>query len=461
MEFFAQIGCCVSDHALEYVMYAPAAEEKVNEIFKKRLNGESISREEEMIFKTAFMQFVGKAYHKKNWVMQIHYGCKRDNNAFMYEQLGPDTGYDCINNYAPSAQTADFLNSLIATNELPKTILYSLNPNDNEAIGTILGCFQGTEEQQVPEQKLTKEEYAAKKQQEREEVWAEVDSQAQGVFQDGEKLKGFLDFMAECNTQRTPNLLLIYGQHPDFKVVRSYERWREEHRSVKAGEHGITYMISTEYEKDGEMRRGYTIGKGFDISQMSGKPLEERPQRSLTELIGTVLKDQSVRVQIEDDLPDKVQAQYNPRYRTIYIRNGMSEVTTFHALNRELACAALDQHTGTYSRQKVSAQAYCAAYVIAKRYGVDVTGFNLEYIAQRNECGKKDPQELRDFLNDVRQASYSIRNHIERNFGAKEQEYITDEFAIGDPVKIPETKDEKPSEKASGKEKKAKSQPER
>ena len=63
----------------------------------------------------------------------------------MYEQLGPDTGYDCINNYAPSAQTADFLNSLIASNELPKTILYSLNPNDNEAIGTILGCFQGTE----------------------------------------------------------------------------------------------------------------------------------------------------------------------------------------------------------------------------------------------------------------------------------------------------------------------------
>ena len=310
----------------------------------------------------------------------------------------------------------------------------------------------GTEEQQIPEQKLTKEEYAAKKQQEREEVWAEVDSQAQGVFQDGEKLKGFLDFMAECNTQRTPNLLLIYGQHPDFKVVRSYERWREEHRSVKAGEHGITYMISTEYEKDGEMRRGYTIGKGFDISQMSGKPLEERPQRSLTELVGVVLKDQSVRVQIEDDLPDKVQAQYNPRYRTIYIRNGMSEVTTFHALNRELACAALDQHTGTYSRQKVSAQAYCAAYVIAKRYGVDVTGFNLEYIAQRNECGKKDPQELRDFLNDVRQASYSIRNHIERNFGAKEQEYVTDEFAIGDPVKTPETKDEK----ASGKEKKAK-----
>ncbi len=145
MEFFAQMGCSVSDHALEYVMYAPAAEEKVNEIFKKRLNGESISRARRNDLQDSFYAVCWKRISEKNWVMQIHYGCKRDNNAFMYEQLGPDTGYDCINNYAPSAQTADFLNSLIASNELPKTILYSLNPNDNEAIGTILGCFQGTE----------------------------------------------------------------------------------------------------------------------------------------------------------------------------------------------------------------------------------------------------------------------------------------------------------------------------
>lgn len=75
--------------------------------------------------------------------MQLHYGCKRDNNAGMYAKLGPDTGFDCINDYAPSAQTADFLNALSATNEVPKTILYSLNPNDNAAIGTIIGCFQG------------------------------------------------------------------------------------------------------------------------------------------------------------------------------------------------------------------------------------------------------------------------------------------------------------------------------
>ena len=88
------------------------------------------------------MLFVGGEYSRRNWVMQLHYGCKRDNNKQMFEKLGPDTGYDCINNYAPSAQMADFLNALIQNDTLPKTIIYSLNPNDNEAIGTILGCFQ-------------------------------------------------------------------------------------------------------------------------------------------------------------------------------------------------------------------------------------------------------------------------------------------------------------------------------
>lgn len=142
MDFFASMGCSVSDHALEYVMYAPASEEEIEAIFAKRLSGATITRSEELQFKTAFMLFVGREYAKRGWVMQLHYGCKRDNNTTMFDRLGPDTGYDCINNYAPSSEMADYLNALNRTDELPKTIIYSLNPNDNQAIGTILGCFQ-------------------------------------------------------------------------------------------------------------------------------------------------------------------------------------------------------------------------------------------------------------------------------------------------------------------------------
>ena len=145
LAFFESMGCRASDHALEYVMYVPASDEELEAIFAKRVNGEAITREEELKFKTAFMLFVGREYARMGWAMQLHYGCKRDNNVTMYNKLGPDTGYDCINNYAPSSQTADFLNALISTNELPKTIIYSLNPNDDEAIGTILGCFQNSD----------------------------------------------------------------------------------------------------------------------------------------------------------------------------------------------------------------------------------------------------------------------------------------------------------------------------
>ncbi len=142
MDFFASMGCSVSDHALEYVMYAPASDVEIEAIFAKRLSGGTVTREEELKFKTAFMLFVGSEYTKRDWAMQLHYGCKRDNNTTMYNKLGPDTGYDCINNYAPSMQTADFLNAMNEAGGLPRTILYSLNPNDNQAIGTILGCFQ-------------------------------------------------------------------------------------------------------------------------------------------------------------------------------------------------------------------------------------------------------------------------------------------------------------------------------
>jgi glucuronate isomerase len=142
MEFFTSQGCCVSDHALEYVMYVPADNAELDAIFAKSVSGKAVTKEEELKYKTAFMIFAAKEYNRMGWIMQLHYGCKRDNNAFMFEQLGPDTGFDCINNYAPSAQMADYLNALSATDEIPKTIIYSLNPNDNASIGTILGCFQ-------------------------------------------------------------------------------------------------------------------------------------------------------------------------------------------------------------------------------------------------------------------------------------------------------------------------------
>ncbi len=142
MDFFQQNGCIISDHGLEYVMYEEWDYDTVNAIFKKRMAGESLTKTEQRQYKTAFMVAMGKEYAKKNWVMQLHYGVQRDLNKKIFNALGADAGIDAINNYSSAIEMGMYLNALAITDELPKTILYSLNPADNASIGTVMGCFQ-------------------------------------------------------------------------------------------------------------------------------------------------------------------------------------------------------------------------------------------------------------------------------------------------------------------------------
>lgn len=141
LDFFQSMGCIVTDHALRYIMYAPAADSEVDEILKKGLKGETISAEDAAKYRTHMLLFLAREYNRRNMIFQIHYGCIRDNNTGMFEKLGPDTGFDTIDNYAPADQAAAFFGNLSKTDEIPKTILYSLNPYDNATIGTLLGCF--------------------------------------------------------------------------------------------------------------------------------------------------------------------------------------------------------------------------------------------------------------------------------------------------------------------------------
>lgn len=142
MDYFASMGCRISDHGLSYVAYAPASQAEVEAILAKRMEGVLPNEAEQAKYKTACMLALGRAYRARNWVMQLHYGVKRDNRRRLFERLGPDAGIDCIRSDASSAELADFLNALDETGTLPKTIIYSLNPVDNAAIGTVIGCFQ-------------------------------------------------------------------------------------------------------------------------------------------------------------------------------------------------------------------------------------------------------------------------------------------------------------------------------
>ena len=147
LDYFCSLGCCATDHGLDYVVYEPASEESVNEIFKRALRGEKISQLEADRYKTELMLFLGEKIAEKGIVMQLHYGAQRNTNTVMFNKLGADTGFDCISVKNCGEALTGFLNALNVNGKLPKTIIYSLNPNDNELIDTVLGCFQGTEAQ--------------------------------------------------------------------------------------------------------------------------------------------------------------------------------------------------------------------------------------------------------------------------------------------------------------------------
>ena len=145
IEFFASRGCVASDHGLDYVPFRKVPMEVCDAAFKKAMNGEEISIEEAEGYQTAVLIAIGKAYHKHNIAMELHYSCLRNMYERMFKFAGPDTGYDMIANNSCGGSIAQLMSELDKTNELPKTIIFSLNPADNEQIGTILGCFQSSE----------------------------------------------------------------------------------------------------------------------------------------------------------------------------------------------------------------------------------------------------------------------------------------------------------------------------
>ena len=143
MDFFHMNGCRVADHGLDNICCRPASLGELDAILKRRMAGEEVSGEEKWKYKTALLLFFGRGYAKRDWVMQLHFAAQRNNNAKMYRLLGPDTGYDSIGPGVNLPDLASFLSSLEEEGALPKTILYSLDPNDNAGLITLMGCYQG------------------------------------------------------------------------------------------------------------------------------------------------------------------------------------------------------------------------------------------------------------------------------------------------------------------------------
>ncbi len=143
IKHFHNHGCRLADHALDILQYEDSTSDEVNYIFIKALKREPLTQTEIKKYKGHLLIFLGQQYNKYGWVQQYHIGALRNVSKRMLEKLGPDTGFDAINDGRIAIPLAKLLDALDTTGELPKTILYTLNPNDFEVAITIMQSFQG------------------------------------------------------------------------------------------------------------------------------------------------------------------------------------------------------------------------------------------------------------------------------------------------------------------------------
>lgn len=139
--YFHERGCRLADHGLEQLYAFDEKSQNIEQIFKKLREERPLDTEEIRYFKMKTLLFLGRAYHKKGWVQQFHLGALRNNNKRLLGSLGPDTGFDSIGDFPQAQALSAFLDRLDGSDELPKTILYNLNPSQSEVMATMAGNF--------------------------------------------------------------------------------------------------------------------------------------------------------------------------------------------------------------------------------------------------------------------------------------------------------------------------------
>lgn len=147
IDLFEKMGCRASDHAFPYVPYNRASADELEAIFKKAINKEELTTVEVDKWRTELFRFFAKEYARRGWGCEIHIGAMRNNNARMFNKIGPDTGFDSIDDREIAFSLSRMLDSLDAEGALPKTVLFTLNPKDNYVLGSMLGNFQSDEAQ--------------------------------------------------------------------------------------------------------------------------------------------------------------------------------------------------------------------------------------------------------------------------------------------------------------------------
>lgn len=263
-------------------------------------------------------------------------------------------------------------------------------------------------------EQLSPQEWAEKKQLEKEAVYQMIDSTAEEISENSDKLKAFLDVQARMDRYSSANALLIYSQLPEATRLKNFTGWGEDNVRVKKGAKSISILEPVEYTKnDGSTGISYNVKKMFDVSQTNGKrqpapTLNRDPQ----ELVAVMLDTSPIEVEIVDEMPQpNMGAFYKNEDQTLYVKRGFGDgVLLCQNIAQELAFAQLSIQSDSYNRREMGFKAVCVGYMVCKKLGIDTKSFAVNRMPP--DWKDMDAKAVRSELSQMRSALGEIHSRV-------------------------------------------------
>ena len=265
-------------------------------------------------------------------------------------------------------------------------------------------------------QQLSKEDYAAKKQAEREDVFALSDNTALEVAGDGGKFQQYLDVQTQFGRYSAVNSLLIMAQKPEATRLGDFDHWNSLGGFVKPGQTAIAILEPHEYIKeDGTTGTGYNIKKVFDVSQVDARKIKAAPQPTYNDrqLLKALVSSYPLKVMGVDELPDNLGAMTDLD-GSILVRKGMDFPETFRSVAYQMAGAEVA--TDPELSQEQEFYAYSATYLLCKKCGVDTQGF--DFTNAPNVFAGMDAKDIKGELSQIHDAADAISGRMTKQLDA-------------------------------------------
>lgn len=277
-------------------------------------------------------------------------------------------------------------------------------------------------------EQLSPQEWAGKKQLEKEAVYQMIDSTAEEISENPDKLKAFLDLQARMDRYSSANALLIYSQLPEATRLKDFTGWGEDNVRVKKGAKSISILEPVEYAKnDGSQGISYKVKKMFDVSQTNGKKqpaptLNRDPDKVIEVMVDT----SPVNVELIDEMPQPgMGAFYKNEDQTLFIRRGFGDsVKLCQHVAQELAFAQLSMESDSYNRREMGFKAVCVGYMVCKKLGIDTKSFAVNRIP--SDWKDMDAKAVRSELSQMRSAMGEIHSRVSDEIYRQKQERSKD-----------------------------------